>query len=427
MAGWLFLGEQSADGFIFQLGRSLGDGRIFRWEPLPGKTQVDEISRLRMALGERSRAVVAPVGSGILPVFGLEVITNRYWLGWETRNGSPWLQPGARSGESTWPRLERLLPLIRGYEAYHQAGLVVGYPDWRRIGLGPEGLFMPDPYFKGFLAVAPWELPPGLAACRPPEEFGAAKQSQAGDCFYLGVIIYQYLAGRLPFRLVKGWPTRALLQGERIPLGLYQPGLDPEIAAVVKALLDPDGTQRPSVSDVKRCWERMLAGAKAVQAVDWERERRTELREYRRQDRWRLVKQWAPWVAVVLVLQAGLVWWLTARPRGEMAPERSLERFYAAVGGLIREDAGVDPTLERDFMKARQERAELLREVLGRPLAEVRRIRAVRRVGQRVAAEVVLGWWERSGTGLRLRETKEQVVLAREGRSWRVVARRAIK
>lgn len=405
----------------------MGDGRIYRWEPLPGKTQVDEIGRLRLALGERNQAIAAPMESGILPVRGLEVIANRYWLGWETRNGGPWLQPEPRPGTVAWPRLEALLPLIRGYGAYHRAGLVVGCPDWRRIGLGPEGLFMPDPYFKRFLAVAQWEFPPGLAACRPPEEFGAANQSQAGDCFYLGVIIYQYLTGRLPFRLVKGWPTQAILQGERIPLGLFQPGLDPEVAAVVKALLDPEGTKRPSASEVERCWEQVLAGAKTVQAVDWERERRTELREYRRQCRWRLVKQWAPWVAVVLVLQAGLVWWLTARPRGGMTPERSLERFYTAVGGLVREDAGVEPALERDFVKARQERAELIREVLERPLAEVRRVRVVRKEGQRVVAEVVLGWWERSGTGMRLRETEEQVVLTRDGRSWRVVTRRVVK
>jgi serine/threonine protein kinase/tetratricopeptide (TPR) repeat protein len=90
----------------------------------------------------------------------------------------------------------------------------------------------------------PSYMAPEQAACRP--------LTEASDWYAVGVMLYEVLTGRLPFR---GTPAKAMLRKQyEVPLepATRQPGIPPELNDLCVALLEIDPANRPSAQDILR-------------------------------------------------------------------------------------------------------------------------------------------------------------------------------
>ena len=87
----------------------------------------------------------------------------------------------------------------------------------------------------------------GTPAYMPPERIGAHELDAKSDLFGLGVILYELLAGQLPF---EGRSMVAMLaaisRGEPTPLAEAAPGVPPVVADLVMRLIAHDKADRPA-------------------------------------------------------------------------------------------------------------------------------------------------------------------------------------
>lgn len=86
-----------------------------------------------------------------------------------------------------------------------------------------------------------------------PELFHHAPVSNKADMYSLGVVLYTWLAGRLPWNLVgKDWESalKERLSGEPCPITSIRPDLSLGLVQLVERLMHPDPSHRPAAAEV---------------------------------------------------------------------------------------------------------------------------------------------------------------------------------
>jgi hypothetical protein len=252
MEEWLFCGEREQDGLTYCLGKRDRDPAIYRWEPLVTPLRGYLAGEFSKILNQRSQVVAACQNQGLLRVLGPIRHEGRLWVGWQDPDGRHPFESTANSGELT-ALIRDLLPIIRAYELVHLTGLVIGTPDWGRLSRNVSGYQQPDPWLKDYLARPASILPVGLTKVHPPELSQGALFSQAADRFYLGLLLYCLIGGKIPYPLKNHWPD-----GRLLPLTYCQPHLNPALSNLITDLLAPDPEDRPSVREVRLQWQKSL-------------------------------------------------------------------------------------------------------------------------------------------------------------------------
>ena len=419
----LFSGERKEDGIIFILGSSARDSAVYRWEPLFRGLRRAEAGTLRHGAENRRKILSTAGKAGLLPVMGPLYYREKTWLGWRNRPGEN-LFPLPGTGIISCPETTAAaLPLLRAYAACHQAGLVVGRPQWQRIRRDKNGLFMPDPRYLIHLVPPERLLPNGLAACRPPEVFAGREESPTSDLYYLGLLLYLVFTGHLPYRLENGWPVRALLAGEIIPPVVFRPEIHPLLSKIICALLSPATHERPSAQEAGDLCHRFLERGEYRPAKSVFH--RQQLKKYRRQRRRRWGKKAALLLLGLFLLAAGVAGFRNLR-RPNHSPVETAEEFYRRLSGPV--GAGIPPGYEKeiigDFLQAQEERILAAQELLTRPLLEVKELKIFRATNDRVVIEAMVDWWEDTRQKERRREF---LFLTRNGSRWKVQERRTGK
>ncbi|GEM_PF-1050679 len=107
-----------------------------------------------------------------------------------------------------------------------------------------------------------------------PEVVGGASPTPAADVYALGIVLYELLGGRTPFR---GGAAEQVLLRHAFCVALPPPGVPPALWSIIEACLAADPANRPAAGDVAgrlRAAEAALDGVAtlpplAVEAVSW--------------------------------------------------------------------------------------------------------------------------------------------------------------
>ena len=111
-----------------------------------------------------------------------------------------------------------------------------------------------------------------------PEQASGEAVDARSDLFSLGVMLYEMLSGRSPFRSGSSAETlRRVLTHQPPPLGALRPDLPPELAALVDRLLAKDREARPaSAREVSAILARAIPDAASPLGPSWDSEMVTE-------------------------------------------------------------------------------------------------------------------------------------------------------
>lgn len=88
---------------------------------------------------------------------------------------------------------------------------------------------------------------------------GAGQVGAKTDCYALGVMLYELIAGILPFE--SAWAGDLIgmhIHVEPPPLVKLEPNVDPRLASLIHALLRKDQTRRPEMGDVARYLDALI-------------------------------------------------------------------------------------------------------------------------------------------------------------------------
>lgn len=468
MREFLFSNECYEEGISYINGIDPENQKVYRWEPLATKLRGEEAASFRRKAEQRRKLLTALSGeTGILVVEGPFKYQSRTFLGWEVLIGerlvgssSHWPPSvhkeyenhsqmnrkvsrssdshvkGQRSklDESTLEHfpskllleipveegIKKLETIINTYRLLHQAGLTIGHPDWKRIYIGEKGVFTPDPYLLKYLAAPEVLLPPGLSACYPPEVFAGKKIDEKGDMFFLGIIIYLYFTGELPYPLINGWPTPAILKGEIIPLTFCHSALHPLLARKIESLLAIDPKKRPSSEELAEFWQKASAGVYNT----YPRDSGSDLRKrkisqyYQGRSNWRKILALATSGLLFLLLLFTCLRGIGKKP--EVTPAMVVEDFLEKASNPT--FSGYYSELWMDMVDARKQRMEAASFFLSHPLLEVVQVREVASDNNRAKIEVILVWHLWDGDVWQAKKTREFLIL--EKRNWQWVVQK---
>jgi DNA-binding response OmpR family regulator len=195
----------------------------------------------------------------------------------ELLKGYPLSVELARSGRLSVPRaLQVVLPVCSVLAAAHDAGIIHRDVKPANVFLheAPHGQVVKLLDFglaklTGNPALTMAGLILGTPAYMAPERFVEDTYGSRSDVYSVGTMLYQMLAGRLPFD-VEGDDPMALaarkLREDPPPLGDGVPGLTPELAVMVMRALSRKADDRPSAGELGRG----LAEAVGLQGASWE-------------------------------------------------------------------------------------------------------------------------------------------------------------
>lgn len=440
----VFFDRRKEDGLEYVIGLKSGindaAASYYRWEPLPTRLLGAEGAELRREIKAREKPGAE---RGILRVSGPLYREGRIWLGWELRSGEALFSATRCEKSGPLPlSIRQLSPLVHSYFSYHEAGLIVGTPVWGRVYLDEEGIYMPDPRSIRYLPKPALPLLPGLRGCWPPELYNGAELDSKGDLYYLGLMIYTFLTGRLPYDLERGWPTRSILQGGIIPPTVFRPELSPTLACLMTALLSPAPDGRPQAIEVKDLWDRFLkepsstAGrdllsntgylATAVQMKDHLRKKKAYIRDAKIKCYYGIFKSISKWVLPLGLTLCLLFTLMINRRVVSTDPVVEAREFYQRLTQAHQGTQVNEAEISREFLQAGEERRRLAAELLTRPLFEVRALNLVktsRDDASQVVLEAELIWWEWTGAEWGARLSRERLRLRKKDRGWQVIQR----
>jgi ligand-binding sensor domain-containing protein/tRNA A-37 threonylcarbamoyl transferase component Bud32 len=94
----------------------------------------------------------------------------------------------------------------------------------------------------------------------PPERISDGISSPAGDIYSAGIILYEMLTGSKPFwSEATGEVIHRILETYPLPVREINPGIPRELEALIKAMIDKDPTQRPTLAAVESELQRLAA------------------------------------------------------------------------------------------------------------------------------------------------------------------------
>lgn len=425
MSDWVFLGEQTWAGVVFQLGMNRHDGQYYRFEPVATKLREKAAGTLRQELESRI-LVETHQNPGIIPALGPIFHQDRCWLGWKERSGQSLFASERRTGKSLREELADLYPLINSYKIWHRQGLTVGRPVWHRLFIDNCGLFMLDPKPAFYLAQPCVNPPIALERCRPAEEYRNLPLGFTGDVFYLGLIIYYYLTGEIPFSLRKGWPTQKILAGEVINPQLYRPRIPTDLGRLVTSMLAPEPSLRPSIDTIAGLWNEYLKLGQALVKPNYN-DNRSKWGKARNSNLFfRAGFKLAIPLSILGLLIIGFSFFhLKFYNRPQVSPLETAANFYQEMGRINLGNAKrvPDQTFENDFQVAAKRRLEMVRVLLSKPVFEVDQMRLVSETSQRAIIEADLSWWEWSIEGWVRRHSRERLIFRKEGKQMKLESR----
>jgi len=143
--------------------------------------------------------------------------------------------------------------VARGLGTAHQKGLVHGNVKPYHILMGHNGLVKLDGlgYARAYKEIAAYQrrTTPGMTLAigtfDAPELALGAMVTPAADVYALGMVLYEMLAGRLPFDRYS--PQEVAMQETQDPLAppsRYNPNMPPDVEAVIMSCLERVPTQR---------------------------------------------------------------------------------------------------------------------------------------------------------------------------------------
>lgn len=414
MSEWLFLGERTEAGLVFQQVIHQSTGQHYRFEPIATKLRGNFAGILRQEVEKRRKLVDNVQEQAIIPVIGPIFYEGRYWLGWKERNGRFLFEPAMEAQRSLGNELAALYPLICSYCLWHQAGLVVGRPVWTRLSIDNKGVFMPDPKILGYLA-RPYVNPPiALERSHTAEEYQNQPLGFAGDIFYLGLIIYYYLTGKFPFPLDKDWPTKGIINGAITNPHVYSPNLHPELGRMILSMLVPEPLQRPTADMVKELWDDHLIMKPILLKSDFVKKPQRPANLDNRHFLSGTVLRWVfPFgVLVSFIIAATVFYWNHKKhSNSSLRPLTAATKFYQAMGriNLSTNDAKVAQSLTDDFKLAAKHRLEMITALLSKPIFKVERMKLIAETQEIAIVEADLTWWEWSGGVWKQRLTRERL------------------
>jgi len=423
LKNWIFLEEYSEAGICYMLAKKNNDGPLYRWEPLASRIHGYEAAVYRQNAEKRCKILAASEPMGILPLEKPINHQDKLWIGWEARQGISPFSPNYQAPDL--PRLIRdLYPLISSFEQFHYRGALVGRPDWHRLYHNDSGFYIVDPWCRPYLISPDTPLPPGLEACRTPESYFGDPHSQASDIFYLGLLIYVLLTNHLPFALEDGWPTTAILKGEIIPITHYRPELNPGINRLLNRMLSLKKYERPTALQVKLFWKDMIMRENYF-ATDAEKV--IHLKKYRQELKNRSIRKYSIRVGLILLITtiafiSGRYMWQSFNREPQITQEL-IETFYHNHTSMLASSVTSGDSLFQDVIEARNQRLQLITELLGRPVIEVKNLAIKKRSPKQAVVEVHVLWWHWSGGLWRKELRQEFLYLKRNGRHWQIEKR----
>ncbi len=430
---WVFFGERKEDGHTIRYAKNQLNMKIYRFEPVVAKFPAGEAGKFRAGIQARNQVIecLETINSGILRVCGPDFFSGKFWIGWQSRRGESFF----RSFESQ-PSLDLvrtltgLYPLIQAYRNFNRAGFIVGRPDWRRLYRDANGVYMVDPLCLPYLTAPFVKLPLGLENCRPPETYGGSELNESGDLFYLGLIIYLALTNRLPFEMMHGWPTKALFKGEIISPVIFQTSLHPFLAEQIKFLLHPNPEKRGVIQQLEAFWRQMLDEKSFLAPVTAQIFIKKEQQKFQRKIRWQKIRCPVWGTAAGLIFLALFIFLISfqmnRKSDQETAPIIAVQKLYQIEAGPPQAGMNLQAHsfMMRDYAKERQQRLEAAKELLMRPLAEVKGTQLIRRTLKQAIVEVSVCRWEWRSQKWRNRLYKERLTLNYQGKKWSAIARK---
>lgn len=424
MSDWLFLGERTEAEAVFQLGVNCRDGQCFRFEPIATKLRGNSVGMLRQELGRRI-ANDTDQYQGIIPVIGPIFYQDRYWLGWKDRNGRSLFGFEPRLGKPLRDELADLYQLINSYKLWHQQGLTVGRPEWRRLIIDDRGLFMLDPKPAFYLAQPCVNPPVALERCRPAEEYRNLTPTCYGDLFYLGLIIYYYLTGEVPFLLRKGWPTQNILAGKIINPQLYRK-LPSGLGQTIISMLAPEPAQRPTADVVLGLWNEYLKRDRLFEKSNFNDDHLIGVKAKVGNNIKKAVSMFAIFLSILGLLTIGYRFFYAKFSNGiKITPVETAAKFYQEMGRFnFRNHNGITTNIfKADFEAAFKRRLDTVRTLFSKPIFEVDQMQIIEEMDKTAVIGVDLIWWEWSVKGWEKRHSYERLVYQKEGKQMKLVSR----
>lgn len=423
MKNWIFIDEYSDAGILYMLGKKSHNGTLYRWEPLASRIHGYEAAIFRQNAEKRCKVLAASEQMGILPLEKPINHQGRLWIGWEARPGKSPFSPNYQPPDL--PQLIRdLYPLISSFEQLHYRGTVVGRPDWHRLYHNEDGFFLVDPWCRPYLVSPDTPLPAGLDSCRTPESYFGDPHAQAGDIFYLGLIIYFLLCHQLPFALEDGWPTTAVLKGEVIPITHYRPEINPGLARLLNRMLALKKYERPTALQVKLFWKDMITRENYFATAS---EKVIHLKKYQQELKVRSIRKFSIRAGLILLITiaafaSGRFLW-QAFNREPPINRELIESFYQNQASMLSSSVTSGHNLFQDVVQARDQRLQLITELLGHPVIEVKDLAVKKQSPERAMVEVSVLWWQWSGGIWKKDLRQEFLYLKRNGRRWQIEKR----
>ncbi|HYH03280.1 MAG TPA: hypothetical protein VEC37_09275, partial [Bacillota bacterium] len=345
---------------------------------------------------------------------------DRLWVGWQNLQGELAYRNNSQNHLPTL--VQELSPLIRAYEIIHLAGLVIGIPDWERIVRTETGIHMPDPWIKDYLARPEVSAPAGLNRVFPPEISQGGLPDLHSDRFYLGLLLYTIICGKIPYSLRKGWP-HGVTAGKSIPLSYYEPKLNPALAQLIDDLLALTPEERPDLRKTRLEWQEAirndaLLATKRDYAVNLKNSHRyfTEMRVFHLFNRIKI-----PLGVILVSLALGTGLW-----RFQMRPAQPPEAFITEI---FKSPATASPlvnpsgcaTLIQKLSVEQAKRQQLSSELNSRPFVEIQSIKVLSQNKKQSTVALCLKWWTWENGRWGQTFSREIIILERHNKTWKLV------